>query len=374
MSAFRKLKALALGHNTDMDQTAAQLQAAAVPLSDAPCRGCADPCDEGHDEYPKFDVDMETEMLGSVKPYARQIVISTGKTDWVREVTDAKGTLAAYVDELSSASRPPKDKDSPKKPKDKPAAAATNGDSANGTHVHGLFDSDNLQKNKRVTILNGSHRTVADDADKETVLVFPDYKVVTEVARSHEGAEHLWTHAVSPFVDLHAVPAGETEVRSWVIPYSCVILLCSHKRRDNRCAIAAPKLEHSLTLALEREGWEVHTQLDDPSMHGPPLETLSGSADEKHAAVLAQLKAMHPDHAEHKRALILFCSHIGGHKYAGNVIINTPRGVSVWYGRVTPHEVDAIVRETIIGGKILPPLLRGGLNLSYPGHKSLNDW
>ena len=26
----------------------------------------------GHDEYPKFDVDMETEMLGSVKPYGRQ--------------------------------------------------------------------------------------------------------------------------------------------------------------------------------------------------------------------------------------------------------------------------------------------------------------
>ncbi|CDO71319.1 hypothetical protein BN946_scf184908.g76 [Trametes cinnabarina] len=240
MSTFRKLKALALGHNTDVDHTAAQLQAAAVPVSDAPCRGCADPCDEGHDEYPKFDVDMESEMLGSVKPYARQIVISTGKTDWVREVTDAKGTLAAYVDELSSSSRPPKDKDSPKKPKD-----AANGDSSSGPAlVHGIFDSENLQKNKRVTILNGSHRTVSDDADKETVLVFPDYKVVTEVARTHDGAEQLWNHAVSPSVRLHAVPAEATDVRSWVIPYSCVILLCSHKRRDNRCAIAAPKLEH----------------------------------------------------------------------------------------------------------------------------------
>ncbi|KAI0663320.1 Sucraseferredoxin-like protein [Cubamyces menziesii] len=378
MSAFRKLKALALGQNTDIDLTAAQLQSAAIPVSDAPCRGCADPCDEGHDEYPKFDVDMETEMLGSVKPYARQIVISTGKSDWVREVTDAKGTLAAYVDELSSSGRPPKDKDS-KKPKDKgaapgPGAAAPTANGGSAAHVPGVHDSANLAKHKKVTILNGSHRTVCHDDEKETVLVFPDYKVVTEVDRSHEGAEQLWNHAVSPHVDLHAVPEGATTVRSWVIPYSCVILLCSHKRRDNRCAIAAPKLQHALTVALEREGWEVHTQPDDPSIHGPALEELSGTEDEKQAAVLEKLKEVHPTVAQEKRALILFCSHIGGHKYAGNVIINTPRGVSVWYGRVTPHEVDAIVKETIIGGKILPALLRGGLNLCYPGHKSLNDW
>ena len=36
--------------------------------------------------------------------------------------------------------------------------------------------------------------------------------------------------------------------------------------------------------------------------------------------------------------------------------------------------VDAIVKETIIGGRILPALLRGGMNLCNPGRKSLNDW
>lgn len=51
-----------------------------------------------------------------------------------------------------------------------------------------------------------------------------------------------------------------------------------------------------------------------------------------------------------------------------------PQGSSVWYGRVSPHEVNAVVHETIIGGKILPPLLRGGLNISKPGCKSLLDW
>ena len=54
--------------------------------------------------------------------------------------------------------------------------------------------------------------------------------------------------------------------------------------------------------------------------------------------------------------------------------IHTPQGSSVWYGRVTPHEVESIVENTIIKGLVLPPLLRGGLNISRPGCISLLDW
>ena len=220
----------------------------------------------------------------------------------------------------------------------------------------------------------------------------------------------------------------------------------------------------------------MHTQLDDPGAHGTTaLEddpaVAAADLDARAAAVRAQLRGVDAAHAEHKRALIVYCSHIGGHKYAGNVIvsvpvlslpfaatrgpgpscasrhrtvdstrygcgtpstfwgrplsvarspeafhsspklpprrltlgegakaaaarcspgraltdrppflplpsaqINTPRGACIWYGRVTPHEVDAIVRETIVGGRILPALLRGGMNLRQAGNRSLNDW
>ena len=91
----------------------------------------------------------------------------------------------------------------------------------------------------------------------------------------------------------------------------------SHKRRDNRCAIAAPKLEHTFTAALERAGWEVHTQVEDPSLSGPPLEALTGTAEDKHAELEKRLK----DVAEQKRVLIVRNSHMGGHKFAGNVIV-----------------------------------------------------
>ena len=97
----------------------------------------------------------------------------------------------------------------------------------------------------------------------------------------------------------------------------------SHKRRDNRCGIAAPKLEHAFTVELERGGWEVHTQIDDPSAHGSALEDIQGSDEEKDAEVERLLKELDPRTAVHKRALIVKNSHFGGHKFAGNVVVST---------------------------------------------------
>lgn len=309
----------------------------------------------GHDEYPsRFDVDMETQMLGSVKPYALQVrpapprpappvrrrqlptprspcavvqvVISTGKSDWDREVTDTSGSLAKYLDAARGEYKPPKNRSA----KD---AAPAGADGLPGVH--------RSTESSKVTILNGSHRTVSEDAARETVLVFPEYKIVTEVTSSAEGAWKFW----------HSLKTGAEEsdgLKTYVLPYSSVIMLCecdgayayawgthgahvgSHKRRDNRCAIAAPKLEHTFTAALEREGWEVHTQVEDPSLSGPPLEDLTGTEEEKRAKIEKRLK----DAAEHKRVLIIRNSHMGGHKFAGNVIV---RALPIWESSPQPE-------------------------------------
>lgn len=58
----------------------------------------------------------------------------------------------------------------------------------------------------------------------------------------------------------------------------------------------------------------------------------------------------------------------------GHVQIYMPQGAGIWYGRVSTHEVEPIVHTTILGGQILPPLLRGGVNLARPDCKRLNDW
>ncbi|KAL1667587.1 Sucrase/ferredoxin-like-domain-containing protein [Schizophyllum commune] len=353
MHRLRTLKSTVLGQDTNEDNITHQLEAASVPVAaDAACRSCADPCDAGHEEYPsKFDVDMETRMLGSVKPYRRMVVISTGKADWAREVTDVKGTLASYLSSVHHT---------------KPHGDHHYHHAKPAKSVDGVFAAETAG---RLSVLNGSHDTLSDDHNRETVLVFPDYTIVTGVAPTQADAQAFYDSALAP--DAH-IGSATGEMKTWVIPYSCVILLCSHKRRDNRCHIAAKTLESSFCNALTKEGWQVDTRLEDPTAHmgSDPLEAFSGSAEEKEAHVKQQLKGLQSE----KRALILKNSHIGGHRYAGNAIICLPAGQSVWYGRVTPHEVDAIVTQTIEAGKILAPLLRGGNNIARPGCKSLHEW
>lgn len=125
------------------------------------------------------------------------------------------------------------------------------------------------------------------------------------------------------------------------------------------------------------------------SCTGEPLEKCAKSPEERADEALRRLRVI-GEGGKH-RALVLKNSHLGGHKFAGNVVVRItvltlfpdidhwaqiykPQGSGVWYGRVTPHEVDAIVKSTVIDGRILPALLRGGLDISRPGCQSLNDW
>ncbi|KAI9512256.1 Sucrase/ferredoxin-like-domain-containing protein [Russula earlei] len=358
MNRLKRLAAVLLNPTEDIEQTHAALEAAGVPVSFADCRYCPNPCEDGHEEYPNkivSKIDTTSDMLGSVKPYRRQVVISTGKSDWKHTVTSEEGSLASYISDIEKAV-----------PLTITAGASTPTSPQLPTAISGIFKD---SETHTVAILNGSHDTLSKDHERETVLVFPDYKVVTEVPRSLDGARELWRNSVNPSVPRVGASSEESALKSWVIPYTCVILICSHRKRDVRCAVAAPKLENAFTQTLHAEGWDVHTQLEDPT--GPPLEEYP-DGDGKEAELSRRLQQL--DEGLPKRALILMTSHIGGHKYAGNVIIYMPQGAGVWYGRVTTHEVASIVHTTILGGQILPPLLRGGVNLSRPDCKRLNDW
>ncbi|PPQ95474.1 hypothetical protein CVT26_008502 [Gymnopilus dilepis] len=364
IKGIKSLHSLVFGRQDDQDNLCRTLRASDVPVTTADCRACADPCDLGHEAYPRrFDIDMDTQMLGSVKPYHRQIVISTGKSDWGKDITDDKQSLAAAFAEVTSSTHT-----HPSHPHSSNSARPTSPSGKGVRPVTGLFSTSD---STRTSVLNGSHRSLCHEDDHESVLVFPDYKVVTEVRRSVQGARELWESAVEPSVGREGAYLEKSCLKTWILPYSCVILLCSHRRRDNRCGIAAPKLEHAFIKSLEAQGWDADTQLEHPQLtFGLPLEDLNVTPEERHENIQEQLKQS----SESKRALIVKVSHVGGHKYAGNCIIYTPSGSGIWYGRVTPHDVDSIVDNTIIKGLILPPLLRGGLNLSKPNCQTLNDW
>jgi hypothetical protein len=123
------------------------------------------------------------------------------------------------------------------------------------------------------------------------------------------------------------------------------ILICGHAFRDIRCGVYGHVLEQEFRDKLERTGLKTRQTR---------CVSAKSKGDNAHVAVV---------------------SHVGGHAFAGNVIIYVPptafdamemphplRGCGVWYGRVNPRDVEGIVRETILGGRIIESLFRGGIN------------
>lgn len=102
------------------------------------------------------------------------------------------------------------------------------------------------------------------------------------------------------------------------------ILICGHGGRDQRCGILGPLLQSSFRAELARRNVDADVGL---------------------------------------------ISHIGGHKYAGNVIVYVPpsmkenalHGAGIWYGRVGPENVEGVVEETLVEGRVIVDLLRGGV-------------
>lgn len=139
-------------------------------------------------------------------------MISTGKSDWEKEVTEAKNSLAfnlndVHGDRIKKVTNKTSDWDTP----------------TGGTP--GIFHGDS---SSRLAILNGSHRTTSESATKNTVLIFPDYKLATEVDSSVTGAEALWEQTITPAVGRAGKASSEGSIRSWTLPYQAVLLLCAH--------------------------------------------------------------------------------------------------------------------------------------------------
>ena len=131
------------------------------------------------------------------------------------------------------------------------------------------------------------------------------------------------------------------------------ILICGHNSRDTRCGILGPLLET-----------EFKKHISDPSN----LPRIHTSDDDEIGTQQHIQKNSNQPHAT-----VALISHIGGHKFAGNVVIYFPRtwrgvggrersslaGKGVWYGRVEPRHVWGIVEETVKGGRVVEELCRG---------------
>jgi hypothetical protein len=60
---------------------------------------CLHDCSSCTVKYPrKFEIDETEELYGHVKGFSTHLIVATGKTDWVRDVADEKGSIMEAVD------------------------------------------------------------------------------------------------------------------------------------------------------------------------------------------------------------------------------------------------------------------------------------
>ncbi|EMG46232.1 APD1 Actin patches distal protein 1 [Candida maltosa Xu316] len=103
------------------------------------------------------------------------------------------------------------------------------------------------------------------------------------------------------------------------------VFFCSHATRDKRCGVTAPIMKREMDKYLQE--LDLYKEFGDNSPGGVTTE---------------------------------FINHIGGHKYAANVMIYLKSsGKNIWLGLCKPNNVKPIVDECIVGdGKVWPDKVR----------------
>ncbi|KAM2708144.1 hypothetical protein EV2_045980 [Malus domestica] len=112
------------------------------------------------------------------------------------------------------------------------------------------------------------------------------------------------------------------------------VFVCAHGSRDKRCGVCGPVLIDKFKEEAELRGLT-------------------------------------------NQVFVTACSHIGGHKYAGNLIIYSPGSdgsiTGHWYGYVTPDDVPELLDQHIGKGEIIERLWRGQMGVSSDEAEKIND-
>lgn len=309
----------------------------------AACSGCDEACyvPMSFDQYPpNFSIDTTTPLLGKLKPFDQLILCSTGKTNWPHDVCEDPKSISGALRRAY-----PKTKVEPKN------AAPSGTQELPGilplpNHLTDQSDRSHQSGPLQITILGSSHLSTSNNEEGHSLIVLPDWVRITDVTLSD-------LPKLGP--NLKSINHENQTLKVESLPYGVLILICSHKTRDRRCSISAPLLEEALIQSMEA--------LDDSEWW----------IDRRGDYDLNDLPSTDENDQRRERSVGLFkVSHSGGHKFAGNVIVNFSSGVSIWYGRVTPSDCKRIVEETLVSKKVIPELLKGGIGLNALGRCDRN--
>ncbi|OQV03284.1 hypothetical protein CLAIMM_08343 [Cladophialophora immunda] len=375
--------------------TTAKTEADLFPPTDPSIDGdeCLHDCSSCTVHYPtKFSIDESDKLFGHVKGFNVHLLVGTGKTDWVRDVTDEKGSVMQAVGKVGldlsgkrgrvmlSASNFPSGEECHG---DEEEAGTSDcmllpswvvvekvRPSQAGTLMKEVVDRsvrNDMPVGTKRTEVNGNGHVPSPAGDQDPALGVqneqePEDTPDVSGLQIGDGAdtsqqdssqqEQQPPPSQNTTLDPAPLPPSiSSTFKIRPIPHSYLILMCSQKTRDARCGQSAPLLRKEFERILRPMGLYRDLHDDRPGGVG-----------------------------------IYFISHVGGHKYSANVMIYRRQGRKkevggdgvdldgeklekeavqlIWLARVRPEDCENIVRYTVLQGKVVKPQrqLRGGFD------------
>ncbi|EXJ60951.1 hypothetical protein A1O7_05104 [Cladophialophora yegresii CBS 114405] len=372
------------------------------------------------------EIDHKNPLNGTISPHSQHLIISTGRSDWTSRIEDERENGTSWgkvVGDLKGLMG--------RKGEFRDAFNATMISTSSFTPLSGSAK----QTTKRV---NGKEKW--EELEPVDALLYPAFRhfrglvplseeeagetASSPHTESQRDPDSATTGSLKDFIVENLTPnTGESTpdtaaVRSrWDSSpiTNPTILICSHGGRDSRCGILGPVLHDEFNTYLDqRKGDDPQSKLcastteafvaSEGAVEQPGQETRAENQGQSIDKASLKAIASSTTSASSKESAtsqdmtvnVGMISHIGGHKWAGNVIIYMPpgfsidaatttepagpdsidvsqrasgvrplhplAGMSIWYGRVEPRHVEGIVEQTIFNGKVIRELFRGGLN------------
>ncbi|CAO1604240.1 hypothetical protein XANCAGTX0491_007803 [Xanthoria calcicola] len=174
----------------------------------------------------------------------------------------------------------------------------------------------------------------SSDCISGSIYLFPQFLFFPRILNTEAHHNRLVHTYLSPSQEKESATASSPEFTEPQPITKPTILICSHASRDRRCGILGPLLHREFETCAQKEELNID------------------------AAMI---------------------SHVGGHAFAGNVIVYIPpnypvelkksmggkditsplAGMGIWYGRVEPKHVQGILDVTVRKGSIIGELWRG---------------
>ncbi|TID14837.1 hypothetical protein CANINC_004508 [Pichia inconspicua] len=234
--------------------------------------------------------DATVPLYETASPADLHILVSTGKTDWPHDAFDEKNTILPLIRRHSQSLG-----------KKYVAANVTN-------EPLDISDPDCLSLKKLDVLLLPWFVWIKGITETNIKQVFSNIEVVL----NDESENVKGKQAEILIAKLKSIPG----ISCYKDINSSYILLCSHRTRDKRCGITAPIMKK-----------EFDSQLRD-------LDLYRDSGDDRSNGVH-----------------VMFVNHVGGHKFAANVLIYNKHGEFIWFARCTPLNVKFIINETVLHNK-----------------------